>query len=275
MSKLLNFFTKEFFQKIYVWIIIILFYIPIFFGLVFSFNKESNKGDVSLSGFNDFSVKGWLELVENDHIINGFVNSLLIAICVSVIVIIFSLITVFAIWRQKNKTIKAVVNSTSSIPLVNPDIITAVGLTLVLSTMFGVLSASSEGFERVVLSHTIMTLPYGILFMYPRSEKFSKSIFEASQDLGFSLVKTWFKTYLIYMMPSILFTFAICTMLSFDDFVITRVVSNTSTLATLLYEGKFKVWSLSLGSIALFIVAFINIGYVLYDKWKNKGKVFK
>ncbi|GAA8714747.1 hypothetical protein oki361_17000 [Helicobacter pylori] len=42
------------------------------------------------------------------------------------------------------------------------------------------------------------------------------------------------------MLGSIGFTFVITMTLSFDDFVITKIVSNTETLGTQLYEGQFQ-----------------------------------
>ena len=66
------------------------------------------------------------------------------------------------------------------------------------------------------------------------------------------------------MLGSIGFTFVITMTLSFDDFVITKIVSNTETLGTQLYEGQFQAWSLAIGAIALIIVIFGNAVYVTY-----------
>ncbi|MGY6172037.1 ABC transporter permease [Candidatus Mycoplasma pogonae] len=273
MSKIWDFITsREILRKSYVWIIIGLFYIPIIFATIYSFNAESKKGDVSLSTWNTTTWKGWLQLFESD-IANKFINSFIIAICVSLIVIVISLITVYAIWKQRSKLARTFINSTSSIPLINPDIITAVALSVVLSILFGSLFANQEGMWRVIVSHAVMALPYGILFMLPRSEKFSKSIMESSQDLGYGPIRTWFKTYFIYMIPSIIFVFFISVFLSFDDFIITRIVSNTETIGTELYEGKFKTWSLALSAIMLFFVIIGNIIYIIFKKYKNKKAV--
>ncbi|UVD81987.1 ABC transporter permease subunit [Mycoplasma iguanae] len=271
MSKIWDFITsKEILKKSYVWIILIIFYIPIIFGTVYSFNAESTKGDVSLNAWNKTTWAGWANLFE-DELINKFINSFIIAMSVSLIVIVISLITVYSIWKQRSRMVKSVINGTSSIPLINPDIITAVGLSIVLSILFGSLLASEEGLWRAIVSHSIMCLPYGILFMLPRSDKFSQSLMEASQDLGYGPFKTWFKTYFIYMMPSIVFVFIITTFLSFDDFIITRIVSNTETIGTALYEGKFKTWSLALAAIMLLLVIIGNLVYFI-SKAKRRGE---
>lgn len=198
---------------------------------------------------------------------DSFVNSFLLGFCTSIIVIVLSLITVFALWRQKNKGLRSYTQTSANIPLINPDVITGITLAVILDIIFfGTLKATSEGFFRAVIAHSAMCLPYGILIMLPKSDKFSKNIFEASQDLGYSKIKTWFKTYFVYMIGSIAFTFVITMTLSFDDFIITRIVSNTETLGTQLYEGQFQAWSLAIGAISLLIVV---IGNTIYASYKG------
>ncbi|WGI36996.1 ABC transporter permease [Mesomycoplasma lagogenitalium] len=272
MSKIIEFFKKnEIIRKSYIWIILIIFYIPIFFGLVYSFNKPSDKDLISTT-WNTFSWKGYEDLKTQGKLL-ALANSFIIAISTSIIVIIISLITVFALWKQKNKSVKSYVNSTSNIPLINPDIITAISLAILLTTLFGVLRATDEGMIRAIVSHVTMTLPYGIMLMFPRSEKFSKNLFEASQDLGYGKIKTWFKIYLTYMIPAIVFVFVIVTFLSFDDFIITRITSNTSTIGVELYQGTFKTWALALGAIMLVVTIVGNIAYISYKTYRSKKGV--
>ncbi|RMA77591.1 ABC-type spermidine/putrescine transport system permease subunit II [Metamycoplasma subdolum] len=255
---------KSFMKNSYVFIIILLLYIPILFGLVYSFNEPSSKGTFSITTWNKTSWSAYIDLFSKNRWL-AFVNSLLIGFSTSIIVIFLSLITVFALWRNKNKSMRAYVQTTSNVPLINPDVITALTLAIVLNLIFfGTLKATSEGFFRAIIAHAVMILPYGILIMLPKSDKFSKNIFEASQDLGYSKFKTWFKTYFVYMLSSIGFTFVISMALSLDDFIITRIVSNTQTLGTQLYQGQFQAWSLAIGGIALIVVLFANIIYVSY-----------
>ncbi|UWV93802.1 hypothetical protein NW062_00410 [Mycoplasmopsis cynos] len=104
---------------------------------------------------------------------------------VSGLVIILSLITVYAVYRQKNKLLKTTLTATSNIPLINPDNITAIYLVLVFSAFFGIVSVDKEGFGRVIVGHTIMTFALWNFANVTRSEKFNNNLFEASQDLKF------------------------------------------------------------------------------------------
>ncbi|AWX42499.1 spermidine/putrescine ABC transporter membrane protein [Metamycoplasma cloacale] len=256
----------------YIILILLFLYVPIIFGTIYSFNEPSAKGTFSVTTWNRTSFSAYQELFSKSHTL-AFINSFLLGFATSVLVILISLLTVFALWKQKNKIIRSYVQSTSNIPLINPDVITGLTLAIVLNLLFfGTLKATNEGFIRAVIAHTVMCLPYGILIMLPKSDKFSKNIFEASQDLGYSKFKTWFKTYFVYMLGSIGFTFVITMALSFDDFIITRIVSNTETLGTQLYEGQFQAWSLAIGAISLIIVLLGNTAYAAYKSVENRKR---
>ncbi|MEA4206083.1 ABC transporter permease subunit [Mycoplasma sp. 1199] len=258
---------SKFLKRSYIYIILAIVYIPLLFGVIYSFNQPTPKGQ-----FNPTWTKGtfenWLHLFDNNRAMS-LVNSLLLALIVSFLVCTISLVTVYALYRQKNKIVRSYVSSTINIPLINPDNITAIGLVLVFGIFFGVIQTDSEGFGRVVVAHTIMTLPYAISLMLPRSEKFNNNLYEASQDLGYSKLRSWFKTYFVYMIPSIIMSVIVASVLSFDDFIITRTVSNMQTIGTDLYAGSFEPWGLIFGAIILVLTIIGNIIYVAVKKGKK------
>ncbi|VEU78267.1 ABC transporter permease [Mycoplasmopsis columbinasalis] len=258
-----------FLKHSYVYLILIFTYIPLLFAVIFSFNKPSEKGFLSFS-FNSFSNDAYNNLFADGRD-TALLNSFIIALCTAILVVSISLVTVYAMWKQRNKKYGAVVKSINNIPLINPDNITAIGLVLVFSILFGSLAATSEGLFRGIVGHAIMALPYGVTLMYPRSEKFNRSLLEASQDLGYNKFKSWFKTYFVYMLPVIIFAGTVAAILSFDDFIILRTITNTSTLGTKLYEGEFQVWALALGSVLMFITIAGNAIYI----WRKAHLVKK
>lgn len=259
---------KSFSKYFYILIILILCYIPLFTMAIFSFNKTSDKGYVSFV-WNGFSWDAYKNLFSS-QIMMSFVNSIIISLITSLFVVSISLLTVFSLWKQKNKTIKTIHSITNNISMINPDIIIGVGLAMFFGAVFGSLASGSEGLMRAVLGHTVMTLPYGILIMYPKSEKFNRSLFEASWDLGYSRTKTWFKTYFIYMFPPIIFTIVITFVFSFDDFIITSITSNTTTIGTQLYQGQFRSWALALGTLILLAMIITNIFFFIKVNRKTK-----
>lgn len=263
--------TREFFKYFYICLILLVSYIPLFTMALFSFNKTSDKGYVSFS-WNGFSWEAYRSFFSS-KIMLGFVNSIIIGLLASFLVVILALLTVFSVWKQKNKYVRSFQSITNNISMINPDVIIGISLGLFFTSAFGLLASNQEGLFRTVIGHTVMALPFGILIMYPRSEKFSKTIFEASQDLGYSAWKTWFKTYFVYMIPSVIFTTVVTFVFSFDDFIITSITSNTETVGTMLYQGKFRSWALALGSLLL--VAMIVGNIVVYFKVAKKRALSK
>ncbi|MGY5139575.1 ABC transporter permease [Mycoplasmopsis gallinarum] len=264
-----------FLRQTYIYFILIIVYIPLVFATIFSFNKESDRGFLSTS-WNAFSIEAWKTFGDGGRL-DALVNSVIIAIFTALFVVSISLVTVFAMWRQRNKKYGNIVRSVNNIPLINPDNITAIGLVLVFSILFGALANTKEGMVRGIVGHTVMALPYGITLMYPRSEKFNASLFEASQDLGYSKLRSWFKTYFIYMIPSIIFVSVVAAFLSFDDFIILSTTTNVSTLGTKLYAGQFRAWGLVVGAFLLFVIFLANIIYVSYKiiQVKKNEKIMK
>lgn len=263
MSKIWSFIKHS-----YIYIILSVTYIPLIFAVIFSFNKPSAKGFLSFS-WNKGTGQAWTTFLEDGRG-DALINSLIIALFTALLVVSISLVTVFAMWRQRNKKYEGTIKSINNIPLINPDNITAIGLVLVFGMLFGTLANTSEGIIRGIVGHTVMALPYGITLMYPRSEKFNRSLFEASQDLGYSKFRSWFKTYFVYMLPSIIFAALVASFLSLDDFIILRTTTNTATLGTKLYEGQFQPWGLVVGASLMFLTIFGNIIYISYKAHKIK-----
>ncbi|WP_029906068.1 ABC transporter permease [Mycoplasmopsis opalescens] len=271
MSKALNF-LKSF----YVHIILLLVYIPLFFAVIFSFNKTSDKDFLSFS-WNGVSDKAWKTFL-NEGRAGALLNSIIIALITAIIVSAISLVTVYALYRQKNRAADKLVKTVTQVSLINPDNIIAIGLVLVFALFVGGLSnITGSGLYRGIIAHTVMALPYGITLMYPRSEKFNNYLFEASMDLGYNKIRSWFKTYFVHMLPSIIFAALVAMFLSFDDFIIIRTTTNVSTLGTKLYSENFKSWGLVIGAILLFITLTLNVSYISYKiiKLRKKNKLLK
>ncbi|WP_029513182.1 ABC transporter permease [Mycoplasmopsis primatum] len=254
-------------KRIYIHIILLIVYIPLFYAAIFSFNSPTSKGFVRAS-WNGFTTLNWATFF-NEGRGAALVNSIIIAFVVSILVVAISLFTCYGMWRQKNKNYGKWVLRSNNIPLINPDNITAIGLALLFSALFGTLASTKEGLFRGIIGHTVMALPYGITLMFPRSEKFNASYLEAAQDLGYNKISAWFKTYFIHMLPSSIFAGIVAAFLSFDDFIILRTVSNTSSLGTKLYEGEFRSWGLVVGAALLILVITGNIFYISFKSLRG------
>lgn len=259
-----------FFQKTYVYLLLLAIYIPLFVGAIYSFSKAPKKGN--MSHVFSYSGEGWSQLWNDQNIAIRILASLVIALIVASIVVALSLMTVYSLWKSKSKTAKGFVAVTHQIPLINPDVITGIALMIAFGAMFGILQRGQTGLGRVIVAQSVMIMPFGIAIMYPRSEKFAVSIMEASKDLGYGPIATWFKTYFRHMLSMMIATFLVAMTLSFDDFIITKTVSKVQTIGTKMYAETLRPWVLALGTIMMATVlsATFILGIVL--KFTKRGK---
>lgn len=108
--------------------------------------------------------------------------------------------------------------------------------------LFAVTSLSfkpSLGYFTIIVSHISFSTPYALVVIYPRMQKMNPKLIQASEDLGVSRVRTFFKIVIPYLLPGILSGAAIVFALSFDDYVITNFVRGTTqTVAIQLYSMR-------------------------------------
>ena len=131
---------------------LIFFYLPIVFMVVFSFNKSK-----SLTHFTGFSMR-WYQTMLKSH---GMMSSLYITIIVAILATLISTIigTLTAIGlSQSGKRMRAFITHVDDFPLMNPDIVTAIGLMLLFITL-----NVQKGFVTLLLAHIAFCIPYVIL----------------------------------------------------------------------------------------------------------------
>ncbi len=105
---------------------------------IFSFNNPSSKGFVR-TNWNGFTTNNWSTFFNEGRGVALF-NSIIIAFAVSALVVSISLFTCYGMWRQKNRAYSKLILGTNNVPLINPDNISAIGLALLFSALFGALS---------------------------------------------------------------------------------------------------------------------------------------
>ncbi len=191
-------------------------YAPIVSLVVFSFNSSK-----SLTNFDGFSLRWYAELFNDVQVNEAVTNTFLVAIIATAIATLIGTFAAIAISRMR-RVVKDTLLSINSLPIVNPEIVTAVSL-LLLFLSLGV----TQGFITMILAHVAFLTPYVIVTIYPKLRTMDENIVEASLDLGASPWKTiWLVIvpnikHVIFAAASIAFT------LSFDDFVISYFTAGT------------------------------------------------
>ena len=202
--------------KIYTALIFIFLFAPIAILLVFSFNSAK-----SLSVFSEFSLHWYRELFRDAETLRALENTLILAVCASIISTVMGTAAAVGIHRLRKKYIRAALDTVTNIPMMNPDIITGISLMLMfvfVGQIFGL--ATSLSFWTMLIAHITFCLPYVILQVLPKLQQMDPSLPEAAMDLGCTPVRAFFRVEIPEILPGVITGMMMAFTLSLDDFVI-------------------------------------------------------
>jgi spermidine/putrescine transport system permease protein len=164
-------------------------------------------------------------------------NTLIIGLISAFVSMLLGTVAAIGIYNLKPRTRNAV-QLVNSIPILNPDIITAISLFL-LFVSFGV----SQGYTTVILAHISFCTPYVVLSVYPRLRRMNENLYEAALDLGATPFYALHKILLPELRPGMISGFILAFTLSIDDFVVTLFTignEGLETLSTYIYADARK-----------------------------------
>ena len=196
-------------KGLYVTLCFAFFYIPIFVTMLFSFNSSK-----SLTKFSGFSLRWYTELIENSEIMSAVWVSVSVAVLATAISTMLGTITAIGLSKNR-KLIREWVTNVNNIPIMNPEIVTAIGLMLLFSAM-----KIDKGYFTMLLAHISFCTPYVITSVYPKVRSLDPSIANAAMDLGATPFQALTKVVIPMIKPGIVAGVLLAFTMSFDDFVI-------------------------------------------------------
>ena len=257
---------KRIFGKVLMACTLIFFYLPIIFMVVFSFNESK-----SLTHFTGFSLR-WYDAMLKNH---GMMESLYVTILVALIATIISTIvgTIAAIGLSRSKKIvRQLVLQVNDFPLMNPEIVTAIGLMLLFITF-----QIEKGFVTMLLAHIAFCIPYVMLSVMPKIRSLDANLADAAMDLGATPWQALWKVIVPQILPGIVSGALIAFTMSFDDFIISYFVTGggVKNLSIMVYTMSKRV-NPSINAISTLVVVFITIILFFVNIWpmiqKKRGK---
>ena len=114
--------------KLYIALMFLFFYLPILVTMIFSFNSSK-----SLTKFTGFSLKWYEKLVTDSNIISAVYVSISIAIIATLVSTVLGTITAIGLSRSR-KVVKEWLLNVNNMPIMNPDIVTAIGLMILFTS---------------------------------------------------------------------------------------------------------------------------------------------
>lgn len=251
-------------RKIYVVLIFIFLYAPIGTLIVLSFNASKSRAK-----WGGFTFKWYVELFQNEAIMQALTNTIVLAILSSVIATIIGTIAAIAI-NKMNRTGRTFWMGVTNIPMLNAEIVTGISLMLLFITV-----GMRFGFMTILLSHITFNIPYVILSVMPRLKQLNPSTYEAALDLGAPPLKAFFKVVLPDLAPGIFSGLLMAFTMSLDDFIITHFTKGpgVDTLSTKIYSEVRKGIKPEMYALSTLIFVSVLILLLLVNRTpKDKSK---
>lgn len=197
------------FKNIYIFLVFLFLYIPIFYVIIFSFN--TSKLNIV---FESFTLKWYGSFFKNRALMEALTNTLIIGVVSTVISTIIGTIGAIGLSKYRFKG-RGVIDKLLYIPIVIPEVV----LGIALLSIYSVLSVPL-GLISLTLSHITFSIPFVVITVRARLAGFDKFLEEAAMDLGANRIVTFRKVTLPLIMPGVLSGAMLAFSLSIDDVVI-------------------------------------------------------
>lgn len=213
-------------KNLYLFLILLFLYAPILVLMVFSFNEGKTRGS-----WDGFSLIWYETLFQDEEVLAAVANTLYVAVISTVVSTIIGTLGAIGIdqfrWKQRRRVL-----GLNQVPVINPDIIMAVGLMVLFRTL-----TLDFGRSTLLLAHIAFTVPYVLLSVLPKLHQMPIALPEAAMDLGATPGQTLWRVIIPQIRPGIITGALIAFTLSIDDFVISFFTTGNGveTISTMVY----------------------------------------
>lgn len=260
--------NKRIFGKIIMALMLAFLYVPIVMVVLFSFNESK-----SLTVFSGFSLQWYEKMFNSSQMTEALTTTIVVAVIATVISTIVGTLTALGLSKSR-KVVKDLVIQVNDFPIMNPEIVTAIGLMLLFIT-FGI----ERGLVTMILAHIAFCIPYVILSVMPKIRSLDPNLADAAMDLGATPWQALIKVIVPQIAPGILSGALIAFTMSFDDFVISYFVTGRGVrnLSIMVYTMSKRInpsinaMSTIVIGIITVVLLLVNITPIIAEKIK-KGK---
>lgn len=257
-------------SRIYIALVFLFLYAPIFVLILFSFNSTS-----STSVFSGFSLEWYKAILEDEATLKSLYNTVILAVTSSLTATVLGTAAAVGIDRFKKGPARSGVMAVTNIPMMNPEIVTGISMMLLFVFVGRLVNTDSVlGFGTLLIAHVTFSLPYVILNVLPKLRQTDRNLAEAAQDLGCKPVAAFFKVVLPSIMPGILTGMIMAFTLSLDDFIISYFTSGPGfqTLPIAIFSMTKKRVKPDMYALSALIFVSILVLLILYNLAQTKSE---
>ena len=246
--------ASKVFSSAYLILILLFIYLPIGYLVLFSFNEGK-----SMTNFSGFSLKWYESMFQNRTMIESITTTLIVAVIATVVSTVVGTVAAIGLSKAK-RIIRSIVMEVNNLPVMNPDIVTAIGLMLLfISVKFQL------GMVTLILSHISFCIPYVILTVMPKLRQLDDNVAEAALDLGATPFKALTKVIIPQILPAIISGALIAFSMSLDDFVVSYFNTGAGINTISMYVYSMKRYNLSVNAMSTLIVVTVTLVLVLVN----------
>ncbi|MBQ8509858.1 MAG: ABC transporter permease [Clostridia bacterium] len=218
---------KKIANKLYIALVFIFLYAPIFVLIANSFNESKSR-----TVWTGFTFDWYVKLFNNEVILKSLGNTLIIAAVAATISTILGTAAAIGIYNMKKITRSLVINITY-IPIMNSEMVTGVSLMLLFVALH-----IDLGYLTLIIAHITFCVPYVILNVLPKLRQMNRNLYDAALDLGCNPWQAFRHVIIPEIMPGIVTGFLMSITYSIDDFVISYFThgSTSQTLPITIYS---------------------------------------
>ena len=256
-------------SKIILTLTMLFFYLPILYIIVFSFNDSR-----SLTKFSGFSLRWYEKMFADSTMMEAVLYTVIIAVIATVVATVVGTITAIGLSKSR-KVVQKMVERINDLPVMNPDIVTAISLLM----FFSVLTVK-KGFGTLLLAHIMFCVPYVMLSVTPKLRSLDPNLIDAAMDLGATPFQALTKVIVPQIKPGIVSGALIAFTMSFDDFVISYFTTGNgvNNISILVYTMSKRV-NPSINALSTIVILLItlalgvvNIVPIVREKREKDGK---
>ena len=262
--------NRRTFGKILMILMIIFFYLPILYMIIFSFNDGK-----SLTHFTGFSLRWYRHMLESRDMMEALYTTFSVAILATLISTVAGTIAAIGLSKSK-KIIRNLMERVNNLPMMNPEIVTAIGFMLLFITF-----KVEKGYVTMLLAHIAFCIPYVMLSVMPKIKQLDPNLADAAMDLGCTPWQALMKVIVPQITPGIVSGALIAFTMSVDDFIISYFVTGrgVKNLSIIVYTMSKRVnpsinaVSTLVVVIITFVLLIINLAPMLAAKRRKKDVI--
>ena len=246
---------KRSFGKILMVLTLIFFYLPIVYMVIFSFNSGK-----SLTSFSGFSLRWYRHMMESHTMMESLYTTFSIALIATAISTVVGTISAIGLSKSK-KIVQNLMEQVNNLPMMNPEIVTAIGFMLLFITF-----RVEKGYVTMLFAHIAFCIPYVMLSVMPKIRSLDPNLADAAMDLGATPWRALTKVIVPQIMPGIVSGALIAFTMSIDDFIISYFVTGggVKNLSITVYTMSKRV-NPSINAISTLVVLLITAVLVLIN----------